>query len=90
MKLNAISTSGQRIKDFIDIYFLLKRFSLNEMLQLYLEKYEDASLFLVLKSLNYFKDAESDKEPFLFKPVKWSEVKSTINKELDRYIKEND
>jgi len=32
MKLNAIQNSGQRLKDFIDIYFLLEHFSIKQML----------------------------------------------------------
>ena len=32
MKLNAIINSGQRLKDFIDIYFLLEHFSIKDML----------------------------------------------------------
>jgi len=32
MKLNAIINSGQRLKDFIDIYFLLEYFSIEDML----------------------------------------------------------
>lgn len=35
MKLHAIENSGKRLKDFIDIYFLLEHFSLNKMLRFY-------------------------------------------------------
>ncbi len=35
MKLNAIVTNGQRVKDFIDIYFLLEEYSFKEMLSFY-------------------------------------------------------
>lgn len=28
MKLNAISNSGKRLKDFIDVYYLLEHFSM--------------------------------------------------------------
>jgi hypothetical protein len=38
MKLNAISNSGKRLKDFIDVYFLLERFSLTEMIDFYTVK----------------------------------------------------
>ncbi|MGB4900509.1 MAG: nucleotidyl transferase AbiEii/AbiGii toxin family protein, partial [Saprospiraceae bacterium] len=33
MKLNAIVRSGQRLKDFIDLYFLLEHFSIHQMLE---------------------------------------------------------
>jgi hypothetical protein len=88
MKLAAITGRGSK-KDFIDIYFLLRKFSLKEMIDFYLEKYKDASTFLLLRSIGYFKDADPDGEPFMIKHIKWNEVKSTITKELDKYIINN-
>ena len=35
MKINAIVNSGQRIKDFIDIHYLLKEMSLDDMMNYY-------------------------------------------------------
>jgi len=32
MKLNAIAGNGRRSKDFIDVYFLLKEFSVQQLL----------------------------------------------------------
>lgn len=58
MKLNAIAGRGSK-KDFVDLYFLLERFSLKELIDFYKEKYPDGSEFLVLKSLSYFEDADS-------------------------------
>ena len=46
MKLNAIAGRGSK-KDFIDLYFLLKEFSLQEILSFYGRKYHDGSLFMV-------------------------------------------
>ncbi|MDC8002101.1 nucleotidyl transferase AbiEii/AbiGii toxin family protein [Aequorivita todarodis] len=80
MKLNAISGRGSK-KDFIDLYFLLKTFSLKEMIGLYNEKYEDGSQFLVLKSLAYFEDAEKEGMPIMTKPLNWEDVKNTILRE---------
>ena len=50
MKLAAITGRGTK-KDFIDLYFLLKYFTLAEMLTFYKQKYSDGSEFLVMKSL---------------------------------------
>ena len=55
MKLNAISGSGTRLKDFIDIAFLSERFSLNNMLQAYEKKYHSNKL-MPLKAVVYFDD----------------------------------
>ena len=39
MKLNAICTSGQRSKDFIDIFFCLDTYNIGEMIGFYQKKY---------------------------------------------------
>ena len=65
MKLAAITGRGRK-KDFLDIYFLLKMYSLSEIISFYNEKYHDASTFLALKSLLYFEDAEQDIDPDMF------------------------
>jgi len=77
MKLEAITNRGTK-RDFVDIYFLLKNFSLKQMLDLYSKKYPDGSFFNVLRSLTYFADAEVMPMPKMLMPVKWDEIKSTI------------
>lgn len=81
MKIAAIIGRGTK-KDFIDLYFLLKRFSLEEILQLYLKKYPDGSLFIAMKSLSYFIDAELNPMPEMFESVDWNSVKATIREEV--------
>ena len=49
MKIAAIIEWGTK-KDFIDIYFLLKIYSLKEIFKFYSAKYPDSSLFIALKS----------------------------------------
>ena len=77
MKIAAIVGRGTK-KDFIDLYFLLKKYSLRDMLGFYMEKYPDGSLFIALKSLCYFEDAESDPMPYMFEKVDWDSIKSCI------------
>jgi hypothetical protein len=77
MKLNAILGRGSK-KDFIDLYFLLKQFSLKELVHFYNLKYKDGSEFLVLKSLVYFDDADVEEMPVMFDPINWEEIKSSI------------
>jgi hypothetical protein len=88
MKLSAITGRGSK-KDFYDIYFLLKEFSLEQMLQFYLRKFPQGTLFLVLKSLSYFGDADDNIDPFLIKPLSWNNVKSVIVSEIERYFSVN-
>lgn len=82
MKLNAISTSGQRIKDFIDIFYLLNKYDLKLMLDFYLKKYNQKSDLLILKSLIYFEDVDESEWPVLIKDpaLKWKDVKRKIQK----------
>jgi hypothetical protein len=77
MKLNAILGRGSK-KDFIDLFFLLKQFSLKELVHFYNSKYNDGSEFLVLKSLVYFDDANLEEMPVMFDPINWEEIKVNI------------
>ena len=86
MKLAAITGRGSK-KDFIDLYFLLKEMSLATMLQQYLHKYNDGSLFLVIKSLVYFEDAELEEMPDMLYPLNWQTVKDTIIEAYTDYLK---
>lgn len=88
MKLSAISSRGSR-KDFIDLYFLLKEFSLAEMLGFYRQKYGKNldNIYCVLKGILYFKDADEQKAPIMFKRVNWRTVKKEISKAHDAYIR---
>lgn len=83
MKLSAITNRGTK-KDFIDIFFLLKKYSLINLLALYKQKYTDGSEFLVLKSLAYFDDADEDPSPVMFSKIPWHKIKETIKTEVKR------
>lgn len=89
MKLNAIADRGSK-KDFIDLYFLLQYFSLEEMLKFYKAKYDDGNVFLVLKSLNYFEDAEEQITPKMFADFDWGKAKSFIIMELNKLLNNYD
>lgn len=81
MKLNAISGRGSK-KDFIDLYFILQRYSLSEVLGFYNDKYPDGSAFMVLKSLSYFEDADLELSPRMYIDVQWDEIKAFISEQL--------
>ena len=85
MKLAAITGRGSR-KDFIDLHFLLQEFNLREMLSFYSEKYIEGSTFLVLKSLTYFDDAETDPQPFMLKKADWKQIKRSIINSVDDFL----
>lgn len=83
MKLNAISGRGSK-KDFIDLFYLLNIFSLETMFEFYVNKYHDGSIFLALKSLTYFDDADIDEMPVMTEKVEWNNIKNTILKEAKK------
>lgn len=83
MKISAIINRGTK-KDFIDLDFLLKEMSLNQILDLYDKKYPDGSRFIAIKSLTYFEDAESDPMPYMFNDVTWDDVKGSIITEVQK------
>jgi predicted nucleotidyltransferase component of viral defense system len=64
MKLDAITGRGQK-KDFFDLYFLLKKYTLPEMFDLYQAKYLHATIFHVIKSIIYFLDADIEPDPVI-------------------------
>jgi predicted nucleotidyltransferase component of viral defense system len=84
MKLSAITGRGSR-KDFIDLFFLLQKNSLKELLGFYRQKYFDGSEYLVLKSLTYFEDAETDPDIEMLVKVSWPEVKHYILRAVNEY-----
>lgn len=82
MKLNALSVSGQRSKDFIDIYFALQIHSIERLLRFYKRKYNQKNIAHVLKSLIYFDDVDLSDWPVLLRQqnLKWDKVKTVIEK----------
>ena len=77
MKIDAITGRGKK-KDFVDLYYLLQRYDLPHILELYQKKYKHVTLFHVIKSLTYFEDAEADEVEMLDDKVTWAMMKKTI------------
>ena len=84
MKINAIEGRGTK-KDFIDIYFLLQHYSLQEILSFYQKKYPENSIFRALMSLSYFDDAEQQLMPKMLLPIEWEDMKKHILNEVKLY-----
>ena len=77
MKVTAIIGRGTK-KDFVDIAFLLRYFSMNDILDFYSQKYPDGSIFMAMKSLAYFDDAEEDIMPYMLTDITWENIKQQI------------
>jgi hypothetical protein len=88
MKLTAISSRGSK-KDFIDLYFILKTRTLNEVIEVFRKKFEgvDYQETHILKSLVFFEDANRDPDPDYIESINWEEVKDTLEKTVENFIR---
>src|SRR3989344_4499915 len=88
MKLSAI-TGRATLKDYVDLYFILKNLTLEELLNSAKDKFPQLDTGLVLKSLVYFDDIVE--EPIIFKEgnkVSLDEIKQKLDGEVKKYLEE--
>lgn len=79
MKLSAISGNGTRLKDFVDLAFLSKHYSLSQMLSFYMKKFEVSSEFIPLKALTYFNDIDFNESVILLNgSFRWKNVQRRL------------
>jgi len=62
MKLTAISQSGKRLKDFVDVAFLSSRMSLDTMMIAFEKKYPKTSVMSAVRGLTYYDDIDFSAE----------------------------
>lgn len=88
MKIHAIEDRGTK-RDFIDLFFLAKEFTFEQMLKFYDKKYGvlKEHLYIVIRSLDYFADAEIDSMPRMVTYVSWDEVKEFFRKQAIKLAK---
>lgn len=86
MKVNAIIGRGTR-KDFIDLYVLLRHYSITEIMDFYKKKYPEYSEYRALLSMTYFEDAEMQDMPRMFLDTSWEDMKKTIIQAVQEYQK---
>ena len=79
MKLDAITDSGDREKDFVDIAFFSTRIPLRKMLEYYTTKYHGASNIAPLKALLYFNDIKKNEPLVLTRgKYKWDLIENRL------------
>ena len=84
MKLNAITGSGTRLKDFADIAYLSCCMTLSEMLDYYEKKYPDINGMMAVKSLCYFDDIDLSVEiDFSDRTINWDRIRKRILEMVD-------
>ncbi len=83
MKVAAISERGTK-RDFIDLYFILQKIQLSNILDFYEQKYKKlaSNLIHIKKSLVYFEDAEDEDVPDMLKQISWKKVKAFFEEEV--------
>jgi len=86
MKINAIVNSGQRIKDFIDMHYLLMEMPLNEILDYYCQKSPNVDPNTAKSSLMYYNDIDFNVPVKLMDgKLKWQDVQKSILKAVREY-----
>ncbi|MBI2611582.1 nucleotidyl transferase AbiEii/AbiGii toxin family protein [Candidatus Gottesmanbacteria bacterium] len=89
MKLIAIIQRPAK-RDYIDVYYLLKTFSIDEMFSFASQKYQNFNPYLALRALSYFEDIE--KESLEKRGIKildhsfsWQKIKEDITSKVKKY-----
>jgi len=89
MKLVAIIQRPKK-RDYIDMFYLLKEFSLKKILDYCQEKYPNFNPYLALRALSFFEDVENEKIEergitIFDKSFSWEKAKEKIIKEVRNY-----
>ncbi|MBI3276935.1 MAG: nucleotidyl transferase AbiEii/AbiGii toxin family protein [Chlamydiae bacterium] len=88
MKLIAIIQRGN-MRDFIDMYFLLKEFSLEKIFEYTKKKFPSFNIYLGLRALVYFDEAgEPKNQRFqLLMPISWDIIQEEITTKVCQFKK---
>lgn len=79
MKLHAIIHSGKRLKDFIDIYFLLQHFTMDQLIGFFVKKYTYSNPLIALKAVTYFDNIDENTDSLkLLQPLPLADIKKRI------------
>jgi hypothetical protein len=93
MKFHAIIQSGKRLKDFIDIYFLLQHFSMKQMVEFFTAKYTYSNPMIAMKAINFFDDIDENMDPpKMLKPLPLKKIIARIQEATvkpDKIFKED-
>jgi len=88
MKVGALVQRGKR-RDFVDLFYLLQRFSLDEVLKFTLKKFPGYQEMLVLRALIFFEDAEDEDLQrgirIFDSNFSWTKAKELIFEEVKKY-----
>lgn len=87
MKIQAILGRGKK-KDFWDLYELLQRYSLQQIIDWHKQKYPSQMLAISIpNAITYFVDADASETPVSFKNQTWEGIKKGISKVVSDYLR---
>ena len=79
MKLKAILHSGTRLKDFVDMHFLLEQLPLQKITEGFVQKYPDVNVQMAHNALLYFDDFnKKEKINFLGRGISLKEMEGRL------------
>lgn len=89
MKIEAIITRGLK-RDFVDIYFAIRKYGIKKILDFFREKYPQAfNEYACLTALTYFEEAgkkeEGRKRVYIYSGITWPKIKKYITEEVKKY-----
>ena len=90
-KIGAIASRGTK-RDFVDLYYILKSNKagdLNLFLEFYDKRFGNLSIqkFHIIKSLNYFADADKEEDPkMIASDYSWENIKKYLQSEVKKLI----
>ena len=86
MKLSAI-TSRAALKDYVDLYFILEKITLKDIIAALRQKMPELDPLLALKSLTYFADLQKERIIFKTRPVSLSDIQARLMHAVTEYPK---
>ena len=84
MKLQAVSNRNAK-KDYWDIEALLHKYSLEEMLKLFKQKFPQIDTGFIIHSLTDFEKADTEPDPDAFNNKSWDDIKLQLTMEVRNY-----
>ncbi len=85
MKLHAVVNNGTRLKDFADIYFLLERLAMSDILRDYEIKYAETNTIMARTALLYHNDIDFNVPiAYITNKIEWSLINARINEALNK------
>lgn len=83
MKLNAILYNGTRLKDFVDMHFMLERTPLEQLTDAFVQKYPDANRQMAHTALLYHNDINlKEKLQFIRQKISLDEIKERLKESV--------